>query len=88
MVRVISDYSKQNGFTLILDDAQIPVYYAATDIDITEEIVKRFDAANPADVGTTGTPSATGAPSAPAARPVASTPKPATPTPKSAEKPK
>jgi len=52
MVRVISDYAQQNGFKLVLDDAQIPIYFAAKDIEITQEIVKRYDAANPlADAG-------------------------------------
>jgi outer membrane protein len=57
MVRVISEYAPQNGFALILDDAQIPVYYASKDIEITEEIVKRYDAANPvADAGAAAKP--------------------------------
>ena len=47
MVKVIGEYSTQNGFTLVLDDAQIPIYYASKDIDITEEIIKRYDTANP-----------------------------------------
>jgi outer membrane protein len=47
MVNVINDYASQNGFTLVLDDAQIPIYYASKDIEITAEIVKRYDAANP-----------------------------------------
>jgi len=47
MVRIIGEYAPQNGFTLILDDAQIPIYYASKEIEITEEIVKRYDAANP-----------------------------------------
>ena len=47
MVRIISDYAQQNGFALVIDGAQVPVYYAAKDIDITAEIVKRYDAANP-----------------------------------------
>ena len=69
MVRIISDYAQQNGFTLIMDDAQIPVYYAAKDIEITEEIVKRYDAANPVAEGV--------ASPAPAARPPSSSaPKP------------
>jgi outer membrane protein len=56
MLKTISDYAQQNGLTLVMDDAQIPVYYVAKDLDITEEIVKRFDAANP--VSATGTPAA------------------------------
>ena len=47
MVRIIGDYAQQNGFALVIDGAQVPVYYAAKDIDITAEIVKRYDAANP-----------------------------------------
>src|SRR5208282_2122777 len=47
MVRLINDYAQQNGLTLVIDDAQVPIYYAAKDIDITAEIVKRYDAANP-----------------------------------------
>ena len=47
MVRIINDYAQQNGFILVIDGAQIPIYYAAKDVDITAEIVKRYDAANP-----------------------------------------
>ncbi len=47
MVQVINNYAEQNGFSLVIDDAQIPIYFAAKDLDITAEIVKRYDAANP-----------------------------------------
>jgi Skp family chaperone for outer membrane proteins len=59
MVQIISDYAKQNGYSLILDaqipivgsnqvsDAQIPIYFASKDVDISDEIVKRYDAAFP-----------------------------------------
>ena len=47
MVRVISDYAQQNGFVLVIDDTQIPIYYAAKEIQISAEIAKRYDAANP-----------------------------------------
>ncbi len=70
MVQVIHDYASQNGFTLVLDGAQIPIYYAAKDLDITGEIIKRYDAANPvADAG------APAKPATPSAAP-ASAPKP------------
>jgi outer membrane protein len=79
MVQIISEYAQQNGYSLVVDDAQIPVYYASKDLDLTEEIVKRYDAANPvADAG---------APAASAARPV-STAKPAVSTAKPADKTK
>jgi outer membrane protein len=47
MVKVINEYASKNGFSLILDDAQIPVYFAAKDIEVTAEIVKQYDATNP-----------------------------------------
>jgi outer membrane protein len=57
MVQVIHDYAAQNGFTLVIDGAQIPIYYASTDLDITGEIIKRYDAANPvADAGVSAKP--------------------------------
>jgi len=47
MVRIIGDYALQNGFVLVIDGAQVPIYYVAKDIDIQAEIVRRYDAANP-----------------------------------------
>jgi outer membrane protein len=67
MVRVINDYAQQNGYALVLDAAavQMPVYYAARGLDITETIIKRYDAANPGE-----NPGASSA-SAPAVKPTA-----------------
>jgi outer membrane protein len=47
MVRVIGDYAQQNGFVLVIDGAQVPIYYVAKDFEISADIVKRYDAANP-----------------------------------------
>ena len=76
MVGVIRDYAQKNGYSLIIGSDQIPIYYAANEVDLTDQIVKLYDAANPVDVPTTGgpaTPTATrsGTPSAskPANRP-------------------
>lgn len=77
MLRVISEYAQQNSFALIMDNAQIPVYYAAKEIDITDEIVKRYDTANPVEAGTTA-PAAASTPRPAAARTPAA-PKPAKP---------
>ena len=55
MARIISEYAQQNGFVLVIDDAQIPVYYAIPDIELSGEMVKRYDAANPV-AGTPATP--------------------------------
>jgi len=76
MVKVISDYARQNGFTLVLGRDQVPVYFAIPEVELTGQIVKLYDAANPSDAPTTGgpaTPSAprATAPSANAAKPAA-----------------
>jgi outer membrane protein len=69
MVRIIEGYAPQNGFILVLDGAQVPIYYAAKDVDLTAEIVKRYDAANPVAVaGATPKPAAHPA-APPAAKP-------------------
>jgi outer membrane protein len=47
MVKVIADYATQNGFVLIIDATQIPIYYASKETDISAEIAKRYDAAYP-----------------------------------------
>jgi len=53
MLHVIADYAQQNGFLLVMDDAQVPIYFASKDIELTADIIKRYDAANPvADAGT------------------------------------
>ncbi len=69
MVRQIQEYAKQNGFALVLDSAQIPVYFAATDIDLTETMVKRYDAANPVAAAAATPPAPVSAAGKPAAAP-------------------
>jgi outer membrane protein len=56
MVRQIDDYARQNGFSLIIGSDQVPIYYAAKEVELTEQIVRLYDAANPSDVMTTGGP--------------------------------
>ena len=67
MVDVLDRYSREHDFTLILDSsAQTnPILYAATQIDVTQDIVRLYDSAYPVKGG------------APAPKPAA---KPATPT--------
>jgi len=67
MARVISEYAQQNGYTLILDDGQVPIYFASKDIELTAEIIKRYDAANPVAAETP-------APATPAPKPAATHP--------------
>ena len=82
MIRLIGEYAQQNGYTLIIEGGpQMPIYYVVPQIDITEEMVKRYDAANPAEAATTGG----NVPASAATRP-ASTKPPAPP--KAGDKPK
>lgn len=65
MGRLLTEYAQQNGYVLIVDHSQLPVYYWAPQIDLTDEMIKQYDAANPA---------------AAAAAPAAATPAPAAAT--------
>jgi len=71
MVKVINEYAQQNGFVLVVDDSQLPVYFVAKGNDLTEVIMKRYDAANPAaSAAVSSTPPAKpAAPSKPADKP-------------------
>jgi outer membrane protein len=85
MVRVIDEYAKENGYELVMDaqmpvygesqnyTAQIPVYYASEDVDISKQIIKRYDAQYPVTPAGGAKPGA----SAGAATPKSSTHKPA-----------
>ena len=67
MMAVVEKYAQQNGISMVIDvsNPQTPVLWAAQAIDITSEIVKLYDQANPGG----------------AAAPAATTPKPAGTTP-------
>jgi outer membrane protein len=81
MYRLVNEYGQQNGFALIMESyPQLPVYYAP--VDLTEELIRRYDAAYP--VETAASPAT---PAAPAAKPATTAPKPAA-TAKPADKPK
>jgi outer membrane protein len=71
LVEVLDRYSRENGFTVVLDTSSQAgaVVYASATSDITQEIVSRYDQAYPVKSGATG-----------AAAPAPS-PKPATPAP-------
>jgi outer membrane protein len=83
MVRILNDYAQQNGYSLVLEEAQVQPYYVTRDVDLTEEIAKRYDAANPVEGAATSGAAATPPPAAarpaaapPAAKPAESKPKP------------
>ncbi len=67
MVRLIGEYAQQNGFSLVVDSAQIPVYYASKEIDLTEAMVKRYDTANPVAADAAAPPAPVPAAAKPAA---------------------
>src|SRR5690348_7014826 len=53
MVDVLDRYSRENGFTLVLDSSSqnTPILYASTQIDVTQDIVRLYDQAYPVKAG-------------------------------------
>src|SRR5271163_593525 len=70
MIDVLGKYSRDNGFTVILDRSgqTSPVIFAANSIDVTQEIIRLFDQSYPAKAAAT-TPRAPAPQRAPAAKP-------------------
>jgi outer membrane protein len=50
LVDVLSQYSKENGYSVILDSSsqQTPVVYGAPQVDVTQNIVRLYDQSHPA----------------------------------------
>jgi outer membrane protein len=86
IMAVIDKYSKDKGYSLILDvsSQQTPVLFAANDIDITSDIVKLYDQNAPAAGAPSAPPTSRTAPSAP--KPPVAAPKPVTPPPAATKK--
>jgi outer membrane protein len=72
MMAVLEKYATQNGYAVVLDvsNPQTPVLWAASAVDITNDIVKLYDQAYPGAA-------AAAAPAVPAARPPAAAKPPA-----------
>lgn len=71
MVDVLDRYARENGYTIMLDSSaqNNPILYASTQVDVTQEIIRLYDAAYPVKA------------SAPAQKPAAPKPAPtSTPT--------
>ncbi len=53
MVAIMDKYSRENGYAVILDTSaqQTPVVYAAPQNDVTQDIIRLFDEANPVKSG-------------------------------------
>ncbi len=69
IMQVINKYATDNGFSMIVDisSPQTPVIWASTTIDITNEIIKLYDANAPSSMSTS--PAATKPAAPPAAKP-------------------
>lgn len=78
VMAVIEKYATQNGYALVLDvsNPQTPVLWAASAIDITNDIVKLYDQANPGTGASAPAtkPAAPGATRPPAAPPAGAPP--------------
>lgn len=50
LMAVIDKFSKDNGFAIVLDisSPQSPVLYAVNEVNITNDVIQAYDAANPA----------------------------------------
>lgn len=58
MIPIVGEYAQKNGFILVIDAAQMPVYFAAKEIYVQDDLVKLFDAANPVAGAAASTPAA------------------------------
>ena len=49
MLKLLEDYAQKNGFELVVGASPqaLPIYYVAPQMDLTEIMVKLYDAANP-----------------------------------------
>jgi len=73
MIDVIDKYSKENNYSVILDESsqQTPVIYAANQIDVTQDIIRIYDQSYPVKTASTSSPAK------PAPKPAPATPAPA-----------
>lgn len=75
MIDVIDKYSKENNYSVILDESsqQTPVIYAANQIDVTQDIIRIYDQSYPVKTASASSPAkpkpAPATPAAPAPKP-------------------
>jgi outer membrane protein len=74
MVDVLDRYARENGYTVVLDSSaqNTPILYVATQIDLTQDIIRLYDSAYPVKA-------AAPAPQKPAAKPATPTTTPTKP---------
>jgi len=60
MIDVLDKYSKENGYSLILDESsqQTPVVYAANQVDVTQDIIRLYDQSYPVKTASGVSPTA------------------------------
>ncbi len=70
MVDVLDRYSRENGYSVVFDTSaqNSPVIYGSSQIELTQDIIRLYDQANPVK----GAPASVAPSTAPAARPPAS----------------
>jgi outer membrane protein len=76
MVDVISRYARENGYGVILDAASACGVYCSNQLDVTQDIIRLYDQANPVKAGGTTAPATQPRPVAtrPAAQPAGNPP--------------
>jgi outer membrane protein len=47
MQKIITQYAQQHGYTLVIGEQSIPVYYAAKTIDITQNLIALYNSTYP-----------------------------------------
>ncbi len=92
VMKVLDEFARKNGYHVVLDvsSQQTPVLWAASSVDVTDEIIKLFNAVSPgASAGPAGNPPAAASGTPPAAKPPAAKPAitPGTPAAPAAKKP-
>jgi len=71
MVDVLDKYSRENGYTVVLDSSaqNTPILYASTQIDVTQDIVRLYDSAYPVKGGAAPAQKPAAKPAAPSTTP-------------------
>lgn len=75
MVDVLDRYSRENGFSVVLDVSgqNSPILYASNQIDVTQEIVRLYDQEHPVKAGAAPSTPATTKPASAPAKPAPTT---------------
>jgi len=61
MQKIIAQYAQQRGYTLVIGEQSIPVYYAAKTIDITQDMINLYNSTYPVAASSASNKPPTGA---------------------------